>query len=282
MSILCFNAAFTFAQSVETFEDEAPGSLTFTDGSQSFSISSSFGENYNVFTDGFSDNGNTTEDNCVGCGWNGTAADNKFIDNSDPVNTNGTNNGSSFTISTGGTEIGVTSLYLFCSTASITAHTGTLTLEGYKSGILQYTITKTNGFNDPANFGVNNGFTFIDFATEGAANYTQTRIDQLVFTSTGNLDYMALDAFSWAPENTLSVDNNILASQIQVYPNPSSKSIKISDLNTETTYSIYDILGNKITQGNATKNTEIDIQNFANGLYFLHFENGIVKKFIKN
>lgn len=269
-SLLLLSGSSIKAQSVETFEDEPLNSSSFTDSGITFTVSSpTTGETYDIY-------------DCPGCGWNGSVPDAKFLDNSDAVNNNGVNNGSSFTISTGGTIIGVTSLYLFCATNSLAQHAGTLTITGYKAGVMQYTFTKTSGFSNVATLTPFNGFTFINFATEGGVNNTQKRIDQLVITGTGDLDYMALDAFSWAPENTLSVDISILASQIQVYPNPSSKSIKISDLNTKTTYSIYDILGNKITQGNATKNTEIDIQNFANGLYFLHFENGIVKKFIKN
>ncbi|WP_055445205.1 T9SS type A sorting domain-containing protein [Lacinutrix himadriensis] len=269
LSLLLLSGASVFAQSVETFEDESFNSSSFTDNGQTFTVSSpTTGENYDIY-------------DCPGCGWNGSAPDAKFLDNSDGVSNNGNNNGSGFTISTGSVEIGVTSFYLYCATNSLGAHSGTLTVSGYKAGVMQYTFTKNSGFSNVATLTPFNGFTFIDLAIEGGVNNTQKRIDQLVITSTGNLDYMALDAFSWAPENTLSVDNSLLASQIQVYPNPSSKFIKISDLNTETTYSIYNILGNKITQGSATKNTAIDIQNFANGLYFLHFENGIIKKFIK-
>lgn len=267
ISLLFLGGTSVLAQSVENFEDEGIASTSFSDNGQTFTVTTpTTGETYDIY-------------NCGGCGWNGSATDAQFIENTG--GNNGTMNGTSFTISTGGAEIGVTSLYLFCATNGLGAHSGALTMTGYKAGVMQYTFTKTSGFSNVATLTPFNGFTFINFATEGGVNNTQKRIDQLVITGTGDLDYMALDAFSWAPENTLYVDNSILASQIQVYPNPSSKSIKISDLNTEATYSIYDILGNKITQGNATKNTAIDIQKFANGLYFLHFENGIVKKFIK-
>ena len=267
LSLLLLGVTSIFAQSTEDFELEGIGSSSFTDSGQTFNVTSpTTGETYDIF-------------NCSGCGWNGSATDAQFIENSS--GSNGTNNGSSFTISTGGVEIGVTSLYLFCSTNGLGAHSGSLTITGYKAGVMQYTFTKTSGFNDPTNFGLNNGFTFIDFTTEGGANNTQKRIDQLVITGTGNLDYMALDAFSWAPENTLSVDNNIMDSQIQVYPNPTSKIIKISGLKSATTYSIYDILGNQIKQGSATKNTEINIQSLANGMYFLKLEEGNSFKFIK-
>jgi cephalosporin-C deacetylase-like acetyl esterase len=102
-----------------------------------------------------------------------------------------------------------------------------------------------------------------------------------VFTSTGNLDYMALDAFSWAPGNTLSVSNMTLSTKNEVYPNPSSEFISVSELNTSKNYKIYNVLGHEISQGSINKNEKINIQNFANGLYFIHFEDGIIKKFMK-
>ncbi|WP_452232592.1 T9SS type A sorting domain-containing protein [Lacinutrix sp. MEBiC02595] len=267
LSLLLLGVTSIFAQSTEDFEDEGLMSSSFTDSGQIFNVTSpTTGETYDIY-------------NCIGCGWNGSATDAQFIENSS--GSNGTNNGSSFTISTGGVEIGVTSLYLFCATTSLSPHSGSLTITGYKAGVMQYTFTKTSGFSNVSTLTPFNGFTFIDFTTEGGANNTQKRIDQLVITGTNDLDYMALDAFSWAPGNTLSVDNNIMDSQIQVYPNPTSKIIKISGLKSTTTYSIYDILGNQIKQGSATKNTEINIQSLANGMYFLKLEEGNSFKFIK-
>lgn len=279
ISFLFLNGQSIIAQSVEDFESESGASTIFTDASQTFTVSSNTGENYNIFANGTMDNGSTDTGN--GFGWNGSAVDNKFVDNSGGANNNGVNNGSSFTISTGGSEIGITSLYLFCSTNSLQPHTGNLTITGNKGGVIQYTFTKTSGFNNPTNFGTFNGFTFIDFATEGASDFTQVKIDELVFTSTGNLDYLALDAFSWAPGNTLSVDDLTLSTQMSIYPNPSSDFINISETSSIKSYRIYNIRGNEINHGKIRQNNQIDIRNFANGLYFLHFDNGIIKKFIK-
>ena len=277
ISLLFLNGQLIIAQSVEVFETEPVASTTFTDASQTFTVSS-VGENYNIFADGTVDNGYTDVGN--GFGWNGSAADNRFIDNSGPLNDNGVD-GSNFTITTGGAEIGVTSLYLFCSTRALGPHSGNLTITGNKGGVMQYTFTKTSGFNNPTNFGTFNGFTFIDFAIEGASDFTQVKIDELVFTSTGNLDYLALDAFSWASGNTLSVDDLTLSTQMSIYPNPSSDFIKISESISIKSYRIYNILGNEISQGKIRENNQIDIRSFSNGLYFLHFDNGSVKKFIK-
>lgn len=267
------------AQSLEDFESESPGSDTFTDQSQVFTISSDTGERYDIFSHGYLDNGHT--DNCIGCGWNGTSGDEKFVGNEGAENTDGTDNGSSFSITTGGAEIGITSLYLFCSTYSITPHSGSLTITGKKSGVTQYTITKNSEFSSVVTFTPNNGFTLIDFATEGTSDFTQINIDELVFTSTGNLDYMALDAFSWVPGNTLSANNLASQSQSIVYPNPSSDFINISNLNKTTNYTIFNILGNEISQGSIDENEQVNIQAFSNGLYFISLENGLFKKFAK-
>ncbi|NQY28241.1 MAG: T9SS type A sorting domain-containing protein [Flavobacteriaceae bacterium] len=274
--LFSYNGQMILAQSVENFESESGGSATFTDAGQTFNIYSISGENYNVFSNGYNDNGGT--DTCSGCGWNGTATDNKFIDKSGGAN----NNGSGFTITTSGAEeIGVTSLYLFCSTRSIAAHTGRLTITAKKAGITQYTFTKNSGFSNVVIFTPNNGFTFIDFATEGASDFTQIKIDELIITSTGNLDYMALDALSWAPGNTLSVNSFNLSSRVNIYPNPSADYIQISNITSIKKYAIYNILGKKVVSGEINQNQKINITKLNSGIYFIQLENGKATKFVK-
>ena len=75
---------------------------------------------------------------------------------------------------------------------------GTLTITGRKNGVTEYTITLITGdFQDPQDTATNNGFTYINFVTQGGVDNSNKVIDELVFSSTGNLDYMALDAFRW-------------------------------------------------------------------------------------
>ena len=98
--------------------------------------------------------------------------------------------------------------------------------------MLQFTITKSTGFSNVATLSPYNGFTYIDFETEGASDFSQTPIDELVFTSTSNLDYMALDAFTWDFARVLSVEDiSNLDVKITVYPNPSSEYIQVSNIN---------------------------------------------------
>jgi len=266
------------AQSTETFETETALSTTFSDGGQTFNITSSTGEAYDVFTHGVL-NGGGGSDSCTNCGWNGAAPDQKFIDNTG--NHNGDNNGSSFTITPVGTEITVQSLYLFCSTRTLAVTTGTLTITGNKGGVEVFSFSKSSGFASPVTFTPNNGFTFIDFATEGASDFSIKGIDELVISSTGNLDYMALDAFSWTV-NVLSNDEADL-NKIAVYPNPSSDFINIANLETSEKYNVYTTTGRLVKKGVVNKSKPINIQNISKGMYFLQIENSNKSyKFIKN
>lgn len=269
------------AQSTETFETEPAGATSFIDDGQLFLITSGAGESYNIFSNGYLDNGST--DTCSGCGWNGSGTDNKFLDNAGTNNKNGNNNGTNFTITTSGSaEIGVSSLYLFCSTSSIAAHSGTLTIEGKKSGISQFTITKSTGFANVTTFTPNNGFTFIDFQTEGGSDNSQTKIDELVISGSGNLDYIALDAFSWAPGSTLSSKEQVLNEKISIFPTVTSNSIQIKGIEQPTNYKIFNSIGKQVKFGTVNNEQEhINIENFSMGIYFITLNNSISRKFIK-
>ncbi|WP_343330915.1 T9SS type A sorting domain-containing protein [Polaribacter staleyi] len=185
LSLLSLKAS---AQTTEAFEDDAVGGTTFSDNGQHFTIVNGPGEiSYDIET-------------YFGAGWNGTAADNNFIDNSN--GTPGTNDGSSFSIkTTDGTDIIIKSFYLFLSNRyPLGTPSTTLTITGKKNGAATalYTITKSSGFSNPATFSPNNGYTFINFATEGGTDYSNVGIDEIIISTTGNADYLALDGLTWA------------------------------------------------------------------------------------
>jgi len=92
---------------------------------------------------------------------------------------------------------------------------------------------------------------------------------------------MALDALSWAPGNTLSVNSFNLSSKVNIYPNPSAEYIQISNITSIKKYTIYNILGKKIISGEVNQNQKIDIIGLNSGVYFLQVENWKVTKFIK-
>lgn len=186
-SVLIVGRQFTIAQTTEDFEAETTGATTFSDNGQNFTITNGPGET--TYDIEFYASG----------GWNGTAVDNKFIDNSSGGPPTG--DGSSFTITTtDGTDIYLKSFYLFVSNRSLSnsGQPTTLTFVGKKDGATVFTVTKTTGIVDGSTFSPNNGFTFIDFSVEGGSDNSNTAMDEIVISSTNNADYLALDAFRWA------------------------------------------------------------------------------------
>lgn len=202
-AIMAGACAFQVAAfNTQDFESVAGGSTSFPNDTQTFLVSSTGGDTYNVFEPGFMDGIST--DTCnpnppATCGWGGSAVDQRFLDNSATGNGNtaATGDGSDFTLVTDdGSNFFVEELYLFCATASITAHSGSATITGRRNGMDIFTISlDSTACNGPNSFGVNNGFTHVDLATIGMSDYTDDPIDTLTFTSTADLDYMALDAF---------------------------------------------------------------------------------------
>ena len=205
----------------------------------------------------------------------------KFLDNSSGIGA--FNDGSSFTInSSDASTFAVRQLYLFCSTNALANHSGTLTIEGKVGPTTVFTITKSAGFSNVATFSPNNGFTLIDFATEGAADYSDTAINQLVISSTGNLDYMALDAFQWAAP-TLSVGTvNVNNGPVKLYPNPATTYVKIKNLRGTTSYTIFDVLGKAVQKGTLQQDEAIFINKLNVGLYMVKLDSGQSFKLIKN
>ncbi len=179
-AFLVFN--LVFSQTTETFETETDNSVSFTDNSLVFNITSQAGGTFDIA-------------NFPGTGWNGTAIDNKYIDNTGsadigiPVQ---------FTIkSAGGTSFRLKSIYLFLSQSDLNPGSGSCTITGKKSGLTIFTATSSTGFNNPTNFGTNNGFTFIDLTSYGGSNNSNANIDEFVITTTGTFEYVALDAMKW-------------------------------------------------------------------------------------
>jgi len=69
--------------------------------------------------------------------------------------------------------------------------------------------------------------------------------------------------------------------ELITFPNPSSRSIKISGLTNTEKYTIFNSIGAKMAIGTISNKQSIDITNLMNGLYFIKFENGTALKFIR-
>ncbi|MDB2462735.1 T9SS type A sorting domain-containing protein [Algibacter sp.] len=254
------------AQTTEDFETEALGATIFTDNGQSFTISSP--------------NGDFNTSSFSGAGWNGSSSDNRYIDNAVASEDN---DGAAFTITTtDGTDIVVKSLYLFISTGGFINNTtnSSLTIIGKKDGTNVYTISKTSGFSNVDTFSPNNGYTLIDFSTEGGNDNSNVYVDELVFTTTNDGDYLGLDAFTW-DTNALSIEDNQLTNALNVSPNPSTNYIKVNGLTQTENYKVYNVLGTEVMTGTINREEKISIQHLNEGMYFLQLQSKISLKFIK-
>ncbi|MBD81499.1 MAG: hypothetical protein CL840_21450 [Crocinitomicaceae bacterium] len=263
-----FTCANVSAQSTEDFETETVNATSFTDNGQSFTIGSiAPGDTCEIAT--FS-----------GAGWNGTKADEKYIDNS--ISDSDYDGASYFISTTDGKNFVVKSLYLFVSTTDIHNPTSTtLTIEGKKKGASVFTITKDTGFSNVETLTPNNGYTFIDFSSEGGTDNSNKDIDELIFTTTNSADYLALDAFTWDVSKTSSTYDVKASGTLKFFPNPTKEFIQVSGLTAIENYKIYNILGTEMDNGMVSDNEKIEVKNLPNGVYFLKFENGNTLRFIK-
>jgi len=75
--------------------------------------------------------------------------------------------------------------------------------------------------------------------------------------------------------------NDLNKDNLRVFPNPSSDFIQIFELNKTESYKIYNTIGVLVHSGNTSNSDKIGIQNLANSIYFLKFDNGNTHKFIK-
>ncbi|RZM29928.1 MAG: hypothetical protein EOO88_02865, partial [Pedobacter sp.] len=170
------------AQYLEAFEGGSHGNVNFTSNGQSFNIATVTG-------------GSTfaIQGTYPGTGWSGTVSDDKFIDNDGSANTLP----ASFKISSA-TPFRTNSFWIYLSDIALNLNVGgTLTVTGSYNGVTQFTATSTAGFNN-TNLGLNNGFTLIDLSTFGGANNTLKNVDAITISTTGDFNYIALDALTWS------------------------------------------------------------------------------------
>ncbi|SOD13369.1 MBG domain-containing protein [Pedobacter xixiisoli] len=174
------------AQFLETFETAVSGSTSFTSNNKTFSFTNLTGS-----PGDFKIQGGFTG---LGLGWNGTAADDIFIDNDGFANNP---QPPALQISSG-TAFRVNSFWIYLANASNDVNvTGTLKITGYYNGVMQFEANSTAGFNN-TNAGIDNGFKLIDLTTFGGDNNTGKNVDAITISTTGDFGYIALDAFRWS------------------------------------------------------------------------------------
>lgn len=82
------------------------------------------------------------------------------------------------------------------------------------------------------------------------------------------------------PGSAMNLDK-VKSSLMSLYPNPASKTIAIRGLEANQHYSIFNSLGAKISSGEASNHTSIDISGLKNGVYQMVLADGTSLRFVK-
>ena len=80
---------------------------------------------------------------------------------------------------------------------------------------------------------------------------------------------------------TLSNSNPQLKTKPSVFPNPSINLLTVNDLEQNTAYSVYNLLGEEVLTGSIANKEQINIASLNRGIYILQLENKKAIKFIK-
>jgi len=251
------------AQTTETFETETDNSTSFTDNSLVFTITSIAGGTFDI-------------GNFAGTGWNGTIADNKYIDNSlsadigVPVQ---------FKIkSPVSTSFKLKSIYLFLSKSDATPGSGSCTITGKLSGSTVFTATSSTGFN--SNPLVNNGFTLINLTTYGGVDNSNKIIDEFTITTTGTFEYVALDAMTWL--NTTLKVNEFNTNAFNFYPNPVINTLNLSYSKEITSAKVINLAGQTVLEKPLNTSTaQVEMTALPSGTYFVEVKSQDSSKTIK-
>lgn len=280
MKTIIFFIIFTFLSNIAsinaqtttvTFETSSGGSTSFTSNGYTFNIVSQAGT-FRI------------QGNYPNTGWNGTANDNVYIDNTGTTNINAP----SFSVKSN-SAFTVSKFWVFLSNTALnqSASSGTLIITGKLGGVTKFTTTKTSGFNTTFNAtigttGINNGFTLIDLSTLNNQNNSNTTIDEIQLQSTGGYVYMCLDALTWTKVSTLATSENDLKGKVNIYPNPTSGVFYMDDLKKNNKVLLYDQSGKLLQSAEAEKGeNRFDISELPDGIYLITTESGsykIIKK----
>lgn len=247
---------FSNAQtSTEQFETESAGSTSFTDNGVIFNITSTV-SNYDIFVG-------------QGFGWNGTAPDNRFIDNTGTATAQYAN--SSLAIKTTSNLFKVNRFWVYLvDRLNNLAAPGTLTITGKLSGVTKFTQTKSTGFT--TSLSTTSGFTLIDLTNLNGQNYSNIIIDQLVITVGGDFRYMAFDAFTWVKDTGIVLSTDELKkskNNLSVFPNPTTGQFSI-ETSEDSKAQLYDQSGKILKDFELTKGINREnIAELPSGTYLL-------------
>ncbi len=101
-------------------------------------------------------------------------------------------------------------------------------------------------------------------------------------------DILAEGSFSMKTDTTIRINIQTIGipltkegEGLQIYPNPSNESIRVSGLKAESLYTIRNVLGATLKQDLAKKDQSIDLSDLSSGIYFITVEGYTPLKLIK-
>lgn len=106
--------------------------------------------------------------------------------------------------------------------------------------------------------------------------FTQNNVDFAVTSVSFNYENQILAKGSVIKDNTLAV-NEHSKNKVNVYPTPAKSFIKITGLENSTHYEIYSADGKLMKKDITYPDSEINISNFLKGVYFLKFNQELIK-----
>ncbi len=200
----------------ETFETFSAGATQFVSGGVTFDIISNATPVFDIYYSG---------SNLYG--WNGSAKDSTFIDNTAAAYTGVLPNFSLKKHSASDPNFQVGSFWLFLSQFANYGNLGSggsVTVTGKLGGTTVFTIpTVSSGFT--TSIATTNGFSKIDLATAAWGSNANKTIDELQIVTAGNFEYVALDALTWTKAAGLTITTNVSpagAGSLTCTPNPVS------------------------------------------------------------
>ena len=139
-----------------------------------------------------------------------------------------------------------------------------------------------------------NSLTFQDWQTAVESNPPEMVIKDMVLHLITDDVYIDIKFTSWSvggngggfsyqrsTDNATNTADIEAKNEIRLYPNPSKDFAWISGLAKNTSYSIYNLLGERALEGTISDRQKINIQSIESGIYFLKLENGTILKFRK-
>lgn len=127
----------------------------------------------------------------------------------------------------------------------------------------------------------------------GIVQGSRTRLDIADINNDGQLEFIignkraGLALYSDSQLTTSTIEPDAPDFIFALYPNPVEDVLNISYIHPQgqaATLSIYDVLGRNMYHQNINQNTQLDIQQFSNGIYFCKIQKDdefLIKKFIK-